>query len=54
MVSGNWLNKKVLMINETIQSASIGNMGNGTLDERSPDRKSDDDSIFNIELSSIM
>ena len=51
MVSGTWLNRKVLMLNETIQSASQHQGGES---QTFADNKSDNDSIFNIELSNIM
>jgi hypothetical protein len=48
LVQGNWLNKNVLMLNETITSTMGASRVNSPGEK---EENSDGDSIFNIELS---
>ena len=57
MVKGNWFNKHVLMLNETIHStqhASIADPDSPPKEKKTKGpNESDNDSIFNIELSEM-
>ena len=59
MVKGNWFNKHVLMLNETIHSTQFNSIQDpdSPKKDKTPKKKgpndSDNDSIFNIELSEM-